>query len=51
MIRLEHHPNGTRVHIKGWRIHHGAFGCLCVGFGIALIVSDWHDRTLWMAGR
>lgn len=53
MVRIERHPNGTRVRIKGWRLHHGAFGCLLVVVGIAglaLILNDWHDRGLWIRG-
>jgi acyl dehydratase len=48
-----------RVWIFGQRCHHGATGALLVGAGVvagsatllasgtALMVHDWHDRSIW----
>jgi hypothetical protein len=48
-----------RLWIYGQRCHHGATGALLVGAGVvagssallasgtALMVHDWHDRSIW----
>ena len=36
-----------RLWIAGQRVHHGVTGCLLAGAGMALMIHDRHDRSIW----
>lgn len=36
-----------RLWLGGQRCHHGATGALLALAGFALMVHDWHDRSMW----
>jgi hypothetical protein len=36
-----------RVWVCGQRLHHGLTGFFLAGAGMALMVHDWHDRSIW----
>ena len=36
-----------RVWIARQRVHHGPVGLIAVLLGIALVLHDWKDRTIW----
>ena len=38
-----------RVWVCGQRLHHGLTGVFLAGAGMALMVHDWHDRSIWFA--
>lgn len=55
LLRIEHHPNGPRVHVGSLRVHHGPVGVLVVAgalathhellalAGVAIVLDDLHD--------
>jgi hypothetical protein len=38
-----------RVWVCGQRLHHGLTGVFLAGAGMALMVHDWQDRSIWFA--
>jgi hypothetical protein len=44
---LRYDARRRRLWIAGQRVHHGMTGVLLLATGAALILHDWHDRSLW----
>jgi len=45
---IRYDPRLRRVWIANQRLHHGLAGAMLAALGTALIVHDWHDRTVWL---
>ena len=37
-----------RVWVGHQRLHHGLTGAFLAGAGLALMLHDWHDRSVWL---
>ena len=46
---LRYDRSRRRVWVCGQRLHHGLTGVFLAGAGMALMVHDWHDRSIWFA--
>lgn len=47
VVNVVDHADGKRLYICGLRCHHGPPGIVLAIIGLALCVSDWHDRKDW----
>lgn len=58
-VHIQRHPNGPRVFLAGYRLHHGVTGLAICGLclaarrrraalaALALVLHDAHDWKLW----
>lgn len=43
LVRIDRHPHGPRVYVRGRRLHHGLSGVALTAVGLVLITHDRHD--------
>lgn len=50
MIRILDHPNGPRLEVLGYRIHHFHAAFACFAAGVYLLLRDWQDFREFVGG-